>query len=58
MHVALLDAVIFEIVLVDGDPHARHGLPEAVVDVDDERDRRKGFAQLSRDGAARLRIGP
>src|SRR5690606_25819460 len=36
VHVSLLDAVIFEIVLVDGDANALRAIAEAVLDVDDE----------------------
>ena len=55
--IALLDLVIFEIVLIDGDTQARRAVLEAVVIVDDEGDVPEDAANLTRNGAARLGIG-
>ncbi len=57
VHVALFDAVIFEVVLIDGEPHPFRPVAEAVLDIDDERHALERLAHLGGDRAPRVGIG-
>ena len=55
--VGLLDAVVFEAVLVDDDPEPFGRVAVGVVDVDDEGDALEGLADLRGDRTPRLGVG-